>query len=316
MYESRIQKNRNKTLKGRDVQSTALDGTAVDAGEAKPAEDRKPGKEGKTEEDCDFDEDVDAECNEEAADKNCKNPGLADDIPEINLDHILSCVPYRDMLQDLFGVHGNQSKHEGASAPSPLHVPVVTKSYEESFMREPMWDYERPCVMGANCECNFISTKPGESFTAVEFTLPSEMAAAAANAQSGDDECDNTHEDSEVATKPASDRAGNTLRGRHMCVLCHRKLVQGLFYDIMYSGVPFNGVIQRYGNICNHAGEYARDVMLICPPNGPVECMPFPSVSHQRNKYTVYTKGGIRYVKQNRVSWEDFCQAPPSSAVP
>lgn len=39
-------------------------------------------------------------------------------------------------------------------------------------------------------------------------------------------------------------------------------------------------------------GEYAREVMLICPPNGPVECMPFPSASHQRNKYTVYTKVG------------------------
>ena len=56
--------------------------------------------------------------------------------------------------------------------------------------------------------------------------------------------------------------------------------------------------------------------MLICPPNGPVECMPFPSPSHQRNKYTVYSKGGIRYIMQNRMGWEDFCQAPPSSAVP
>ena len=63
-------------------------------------------------------------------------------------------------------------------------------------------------------------------------------------------------------------------------------------------------------------GEYAREVMLICPPNGPVECMPFPSPSHQRNKYTVYSKGGIRYIMQNRMGWEDFCQAPPSSAVP
>lgn len=230
---------------------------------------------------------------------------------EVNLDHILSSVPYREVLQDLFGTSGCNGR-EGRGIHSclkPPQIPVVTKSYEESFMREPMWDYERPCVMGASCECNFISTRPGEAFTGVEFILPSEV-----------------HLD--VSERPQ----------RQMCVLCHRKLVQSLFYDIMYSGAPFRGVIQRYGNMCNragrsvcffddmpyrmltrthmHAGEYAREVMLICPPNGPVECMQFPSVSHQRNKYTVYTKGGVRYIKQNRMAWEDFCQAPPSSAVP
>ena len=237
--------------------------------------------------------------------------------PEVNLDHILSCVPYKDMLQGLFVEHSPCSssntrraetipcKDRGPLTNTPFPttartedddeessaqfaVPVVAKSYEESFMREPMWDYERPCMMGANCECHFISTAPGESFTGVEFLLPCESAM----------DCSSRR------------------RERHMCVLCHRKLVQSLFYDIIYSGAPYRGIIQRYGNICNHAGEYAREVMLICPPNGPVECMPFPSVSHQRNKYSVYTKGGIRYIKQNRLSWEDFCQAPPSSAVP
>lgn len=220
---------------------------------------------------------------------------------EVNLDHILSCVPYKDMLQGLFE-HSTQApsaaqdrgplacSYEGEGEEQRtncLEIPIVAKSYEESFMREPMWDYERPCMMGPNCECHFISTAPGESFTGVEFLLPSESVM----------DC-------------------STRSERRMCVLCHRKLVQSLFYDIIYSGAPYRGVIQRYGNICNHAGEYAREVMLICPPNGPVECMPFPLVSHQRNKYSVYTKGGIRYIKQNRLSWEDFCQAPPSSAVP
>ena len=88
------------------------------------------------------------------------------------------------------------------------------------------------------------------------------------------------------------------------------------FICFLNAGSSFRGVIQRYGNICNQEGEYAREVMLICPPNGPVECMPFPSVSHQRNKYSVYTKGGIKYIKQNHVGWQDFCLAPPSSAAP
>ena len=228
----------------------------------------------------------------------------------INLDHILSCTPYKDMLQDLFRHHtaqsssshescGSDKNRQGAwvgSSTAASSIPVVPKSYEESFMREPMWDYERPCAMGASCECNFISTRPGEGFTAVEFLLPSE---------------DKTQRQCDSGASAHEDRSP-----RRTCVLCHRKLVQSRFYDIIYSGMPFRGVIQRYGNICNHAGEYAREVMLICPPNGPVECMPFPSVSHQRNKYSVYTKGGIRYIKQNKLSWEDFCQAPPSSAVP
>ncbi len=42
--------------------------------------------------------------------------------PEVNLDHILSCVPYRDLLRDVFGCGGGNA--------SLAPVPVVTKSYE------------------------------------------------------------------------------------------------------------------------------------------------------------------------------------------
>lgn len=44
--------------------------------------------------------------------------------PEVNLDHILSCVPYRDLLRDLFGSGGGGGENHNTS------VPVVTKSYE------------------------------------------------------------------------------------------------------------------------------------------------------------------------------------------
>jgi hypothetical protein len=46
--------------------------------------------------------------------------------------------------------------------------------------------------------------------------------------------------------------------------------------------------------------------MLICPPNGPVHCMPMPIVAHQRNRYSVVTQHGIRYIKQHNVYMEDF----------
>ena len=218
---------------------------------------------------------------------------------EINLDHILSHAPYRDMLQDLFlyrqaaasSSPGSTTKHAGCNL---MSIPIVTRMYEESFMREPMWDHEAACVMGARCECNFISPRACECFTGVQFTLPSDSCSM---------------DDPPTSPNVQPDSLG-------LCVLCHRKRVQGLFYDIVYSGKPCHGTIQRYGNICNVAGEYAREVMLIFPPSGPVECMPLPCVSHQRNRYSVFSKGGARYIKQSRVAWEDFCQAPLSLAVP
>ena len=65
-----------------------------------------------------------------------------------------------------------------------------------------------------------------------------------------------------------------------------------------------NGVIQRYGNVCNVPGEYARQCMLICPPTAPLQCMPVPIMSHQRNKYDVKIYNGVKYIRQNRVAHE------------
>jgi len=95
-----------------------------------------------------------------------------------------------------------------------------------------------------------------------------------------------------------------------MCVLCCRKTTQKLFYDACYSGKRVQGLIQRYGNLCNQPGEYAREVMLICPPTGQWQCMPRPVMSHQRNRYKVHIVAGKKHLQQLRVSYEDF--APPS----
>lgn len=179
----------------------------------------------------------------------------------INLDHVLSRVPYKQMVQDLFG---------GTHDMTTPKVPIITRVYEEQYMREPINSTERMCVMGDECECQLIDK--GNPFTGVELLLP------------GEEETDE----------------------KHMCVLCHRRFVQSMFHDIVYSGAEFRGVIQRYGNICGQPGEYAKEVALICPPNGPTQCIPFPSVSHQRNKYTIKTVGGVRYVIQNNMSPEDF----------
>ena len=127
---------------------------------------------------------------------------------ELNLDVILSRVPYREILENLYG-------RDTYAAPL---VPLVSRVFEESFMREPN-SSERPCASGELCECNFID--PCVPFTGVEFLLPGE----------------------DVPEHP------------QMCVLCCRKVTQKLFYDILFTGKEVHGVIQRYGNICGVAGQ-------------------------------------------------------------
>lgn len=46
--------------------------------------------------------------------------------------------------------------------------------------------------------------------------------------------------------------------------------------------------------------------MLICPPHAPLQCMPLPAMSHQRNRYRVVVNGGLRHLEQLRVRHEDF----------
>lgn len=182
---------------------------------------------------------------------------------ELQLDHVLSSVPYRDMLESLFGTVSGQ-------APK---IPIITKAYEESFMREACQG-ERQCAMGSKCECMFID--PNAPFVGVEFDLPAD------------------------GKKPEP----------KLCVLCSRKTTQKLFYDACYSGTRIQGLIQRYGNLCNQPGEYSRDCMLICPPWAQWNCLPLPIMSHQRNRYRVQVVAGIKHLQQLRVAHEDFFASP------
>lgn len=186
---------------------------------------------------------------------------------ELQLDHVLSSVPYRDMLESLFGT---------ISGPPP-NLPIITKAYEESYMRE-AGPGERQCAMGPKCECMFIDHNA--PFVCVQFDLP------------GEDD----------ATTPK------------LCVLCSRKTTQKLFYDACYSGKRVQGLIQRYGNLCNQPGEYARECMLICPPSAPWHCLPLPIMSHQRNRYRVQVVAGVKHLQQLRVAHEDFFVSPSGRA--
>jgi hypothetical protein len=205
---------------------------------------------------------VDDLCNEIC--KNVLDARKSEICEVLNFETILSQVPYKTILESLYG----------SSSLPPPQICVFTKKYEESFIRECMLPNERKCVMGQECECNFIDRE--HPFTGVEFLV-----------------------------------TGQTVKNctPQMCVLCSRKYTQKLFYDILFkfhNGV--SGCIQRYGVINNVEGEYHQDFVLIMPPHGPVNAMPFPSVVHNRNNYKVVVKSAIRFVIQRA---EMGFQMPP-----
>ena len=170
----------------------------------------------------------------------------------LTFETVLSNVPYQKILENLFG----------GSAMPDCTVPVVTKAYEESYMRECMYQTEKKCVMGLECECRFIDKE--NQFTGVEFAIP-----------------------------------GQTHSTPQMCVLCSRKLTQKLYYDMLYRPpVTHVGTIQRYGVLCSVEGEYSIDYVLTMPPHGPVQCMPYPSPVHSRNNYSIKVHSATRYIVQ------------------
>lgn len=210
--------------------------------------------------------------------KRVNDSKFAPPIPEeLQLDHVLSGVPYQSMLESLFG----------GLTTSALDVPLVTKAYEESYMRE-AGPGESSCALGDLCECMFIDKNA--PFVGVQFKLP---VGSGCGSMPG--------HDSNSAASPG------------MCVLCCRKTTQKLFYDICYGGNRVQGLIQQYGNLCNQPGEYARCCMLVCPPTSPWHCMPRPIMSHQRNRYQVHVMAGLKHLQQLRVAHEDF--APPSDTM-
>ena len=179
----------------------------------------------------------------------------------LDTESLIARLPYKRMLNDMFGGSLHGSMHT-------VSIPYVTRSYEESFMRERMHSSERECAKGPQCECMFIDRS--QPFVGVEFLLPGEPVA----------------------------------RTPHLCVLCCRATTQQLYYDVMFDKFEFPGTIQRFGNIHSQPGEYALDAMLIAVPSAPAHIMPLPIVSHQRNRYAVFVSGGIKRLRQTRVLFQ------------
>ena len=182
--------------------------------------------------------------------------------PPLDIDPLLESISFVRLL------------HSIPSTSDSGDVVLVTRKYEEQFMRECKTNKERPCVMQMQCECMILD--PMQPFVGVQFVLPNTMHATSSDGRDG------------------------------MCLLCLRKTTQILFYQTIDRGHRLNAVIQKHGNICDEPGEYHHNAMLICPPHGPVNSMPLPIVAHQRSNYEVVKKEGVLWVLQKNVGYEDF----------
>ena len=181
---------------------------------------------------------------------------------------IINETPFIHMLSSMAKPHTN------------IHIPLISRKYEEKFMRACVNMQERPCSMNTKCECMFIDVE--NAFVGTRFLIPN--------------------------------ICGEQVHLNTMCILCLRKHTLLLFYKTMHAGYDPGVVIQRYGNICNEPGEYAQSAMIFANPNGPVQCMPLPIVAHQRNRYTVVRVGGVPHLRQHGVDVKNYPE--PGFRVP
>lgn len=175
----------------------------------------------------------------------------------LNLEQILESMPFCKLLENIAKTTDGDS------------IPLVTRTYEESFMRQSN-SLEEDCVMKEECECMKIDER--RRFVGTRFILPNIT----------------------------------TTNNCTLCVLCLRKITQLIYYKIINEGVRVQMGIQKYGNICGEAGEYHPSAMLMCPSNLDKVVMPLPIVAHQRNRYSVEEVTGQFVIRQHRVHMEDF----------
>lgn len=183
-----------------------------------------------------------------------------DNISEF-ITKIVSNTPFVKMLEGM----PTTTRH--------TEIPIITRRYEEQYMREPQSIGEKNCFMQDKCECMFID--PNKPFVGVRFVMPVTYNSTC-----------------------------------KVCILCLRKQTQSLYYKTVFAGYNPQVVIQQHGNICNEESEYDKSAVLTCNPNGPIHCMPLPIVAHQRNRYSVHEISGVKHLKQHGVYFQGFGMPP------
>lgn len=155
-----------------------------------------------TDEDCDSRALNEIACIIEHSQARCPEDQADNVTLRIDVQSILNDVPFERLLGSI------------STTDTMPDVPIVSRVYEERFMRESMTPDEKNCMMGQACECMLIDTN--KPFVCTQFVIPN---------------ISNEHQG--------------------MCVLCLRKTTQLLYYKTIYTGIDVNTLIQKYGNICN-----------------------------------------------------------------
>lgn len=194
-------------------------------------------------------------------DREAQIQGMVEQVSK-NMHSIIEMSDYKSVLQ---GVNTKQIIYTS-------DIRSVSKSYEDTYLRQPVAAGERECVRGEHCECMCIDAS--QPFVGVEYLLPWE---------------------------------GKKEAGNGMCLPCIRAATQALFYDILHSGLKISGLVQKFYNEHSCEGEYRLSAMLFCPPSGPVQNLPMPVMRHQRNFYKVSVKNSVHFMEQVGV---DFQSAP------
>jgi|TARA_B110000908_G_scaffold105488_1_gene124213 hypothetical protein len=165
-------------------------------------------------------------------------------------------------------------------AQGPLDIPgrdahrkvieVVSRKYQDSFLREPIND-ERPCALGGACEGMHVTEAvlSQSGFIIREFLLPSQLAEY--------------------------EETGEWPREPSLCLLCKRSEIAKAFFNIRSDGAACKSGIslQNHRVIVDCSGEYRlQNCIVSCPER--YEGLLDPVVLYNRNDYSPRRIGGVK----------------------
>jgi hypothetical protein len=155
-------------------------------------------------------------------------------------------------------------------------VEVVTRAYEECFLREPHNKLERVCAMGDNCEGLKIDCISGLKFPLREFFTPNEQHGV--------------------------ETTGKLPKEHRLCLLCKRTEIAKAFYNILNDGmaVKQDAILQDYRNLVGVPGEYCIEDCMVSGSQR-YQGLLDPIVQHRRDLYKIVTVDGVRYLKQYKL---------------
>jgi hypothetical protein len=158
----------------------------------------------------------------------------------------------------------------------PIHLPTVTREYEERFMVAPK-PGDVLCSEGENCECARIAQflhSPLGFIGRAFYTHPNNRPQ-----------------------KPSR------------CVLCLRKHTALAYYAVKSRGEIPKTILQPYRNHIGVPGEYLASA-CIYPSSKHFDGITDPFVRHERHHYTYHENDdGVRYIQQRNVNF------PPPPAL-